>query len=358
MPCFNPLYARETTYGAGDWQRMRYYQYWVTPRCSALGADLEYEPVRPQRSFQFLKEYGPEDFERDLKAGDPPLRFPCRKCLGCRLDHSREWANRILMELCYHRDAWFLTLTYSDDNVPRTFSCDQETGEIISPAMTLVKKDFQDFMKRLRFNSKQDIRYYAAGEYGDKSARPHYHIILFGLHLDDIVPISKSFSGEQYYISSFISKCWSFGHHILGQVTFESAAYVARYTMKKANKNFEPNYYELVNIESEFQVMSNRPGIASNFFFDHLDIFDYDSFYVETPSGSTKIFPPEYFRKLYKKYIVDGEEYLYYKSLDGIKRRDLRDKIKLSLTDNSYRVMLSIEEEKLESRLSSLIRDL
>ena len=111
--------------------------------------------------------------------------IPCGKCLGCRLDYSRQWADRMMLELETSGSAVFVTLTYDNDHA--TCCKTDEYGNDMF--YTLVKKDFQDFMKRLRGSSLvngKKLRFYAAGEYGDNTFRPHYHAILFGLSIADI----------------------------------------------------------------------------------------------------------------------------------------------------------------------------
>lgn len=290
-----------------------------------------------------------------LKRQGRVLELPCRHCVGCRLDKSREWANRIVMEQQYHAESWFLTLTYDDEHLPPAYPVDPATGEILSIHATLVKKDLQDFMKRLRKNSQQKVRYFAAGEYGSQTYRPHYHVLLFGLHLTDLKPMKKSFCGNQYYTSDFIAKCWPKGLHILGQVTWQSAAYVARYTMKKATHGYIKDYYEKAGIQPEFQTMSLRPAIGMRYFEDHPDLFDYDTFSVSTPQGGRKMTPPELFRKKYNKsHPIEAIERSY---KTGLKKYS-QEKLKLLLTDLDLGDILRIEEEKALSRLSGQIRDL
>lgn len=283
------------------------------------------------------------------------LLLPCRHCVGCRLDKSREWANRIVMEQQYHEESWFLTLTYDDEHLPPAFPVDSATGEILSVHATLVKQDFQNFMKRLRFNSKQKLRYFSAGEYGSKSYRPHYHVLIFGLHLNDLKPIKKSVLGNQYYTSDFISKCWPYGIHILGQVTWQSAAYVARYTMKKATHGYTKDYYVKAGIEPEYQTMSNKPGIARQFYDEHPDLFKYESFSVSTPQGGIKVYPPQYFMKLFKE--SNPREYVKRASKSFVNQH-VKEHLKMLLTDLDYSDILKVEEEKALSRLSGQIRDL
>ena len=100
------------------------------------------------------------------------LVVPCGKCLSCRIAKRREWTMRLWHELPYHQSSIFLTLTYDDDNLP--------------PNASLSKSDLQKFFKRLRKDLSyvdRKIKYFAAGEYGPKTNRPHYHAIVFGLSL-------------------------------------------------------------------------------------------------------------------------------------------------------------------------------
>lgn len=282
------------------------------------------------------------------------LQLPCRKCVGCRLAKSREWANRAVMEQLYHDGSWFLTLTYDDEHLPPSYPCDPATGEILSVHATLVKRHVQDFLKRLRFNTGQRFRYFAAGEYGSQTYRPHYHLLLFGLQLNDLSVISNNFAGQPYYVSDMITKCWSNGIHILGPVTWQSASYVAQYTMKKATHGFDPRYYDVAAIQPEYQTMSLKPGLGYQYYVDHPDIFDYNYFSVSTPQGGRKMIPPEYFRKLYR--IDHPKEYLK-RSLNSRLESSLKNHLKLMSTDKDYYDILKDEERKSFSRLSTLTRD-
>lgn len=327
MPCFHPIEAFE--YTPDDYDG-------VDSRCVFFRGPLLFE-----------------DRKKMIRQGRRHL-LPCRHCVGCRLDHSREWANRVLMEQVYHDESWFLTLTYDDDHLPPAYPVDPATGEILSVHATLVKSDLQKFMKRLRKNSGQDIRYFAAGEYGSHTYRPHYHLLLFGLHLDDLQVIRKNFAGDQYYISDFISKCWPFGIHILGRVTWQSAAYVARYTMKKATHGYTPEYYRKAGIQPEFQTMSLRPAIGRQYYDDHPELFDFDTFFVSTPQGGRKMCPPEYFRKLHRN--VDPIS-CFKKSLNSNLNKEVKLHLKLLLTDKDYYDILKDDERRLLSSISSLTRD-
>lgn len=310
--------------------------------------DFDHDPDR-----KIVFHVSPDLREKLMRQGRV-LQLPCRKCVGCRLSKSREWANRSIMEQVYHDSAWFLTLTYDDEHLPPAFPTNPATGEILSVHATLVKQHLQGFLKRLRKNSGQRIRYFAAGEYGSQTFRPHYHLLLFGLNLTDLSVISRNFAGQPYYVSDLITKCWPDGIHILGPVTFQSAAYVARYTLKKATHGFDRRYYDAAAIQPEFQMMSLKPGLGYQYYLDHPDIFDYNFFDVCTPQGGRRMVPPEYFRKMYRA--AHPDEYLK-RSLDARRNADVRDHLKLLLTDRDYCDILRDDERRAFSRLSRLTRD-
>lgn len=327
MPCYHPIEA-----------------YVLTPAQADLFGKVELDFKFPRRL---------EHSEKMIRQGRR-LLLPCRHCVGCRLDKSREWANRILLEQLYHQDTWFITLTYDDQHLPPAYPVDPATGEILSVHATLVKDDLKRFFKRLRFNSGQKLRYYAAGEYGSQTYRPHYHVIVFGLRLDDLKVLRHNFGGDPYYTSDFIAKCWPFGLHVIGRVTFESAAYVARYTIKKATHGYTQEYYQTAGIEPEFQTMSLKPGIGYQFFADHPEMFDYSSFNVSTPYGGKRMTPPEYFRKMWSK---DHPLEHVNKVFDSIAESESKIHLKMLLTDKDYYDILKTEEEKRLSRISALTRD-
>ena len=184
------------------------------------------------------------------------LSLACGQCVGCRLDRSREWALRCVHEAQLHADNCFVTLTYSPENLPVSGS--------------LVYRDFQLFMKRLR-KLRGPVRFYMCGEYGEKHWRPHYHACLFGVAFADRASFGTSPSGSRIYRSPELESLWTLGHSSLGDVTFESAAYIARYIMKKrygdaAKAHYtrlDPSTGELVSLHPEFTRMSLKPGIGA-----------------------------------------------------------------------------------------------
>lgn len=196
------------------------------------------------------------------------LTVPCGRCVGCRIDKVREWSTRIAHEASMHESSIFVTLTYADEFLPDDFS--------------LNKRDLQLFMKRLRKKLKQKIRFYACGEYGERFLRPHYHAIIFGWSPDDGVPWRKTNKGHVYYRSSMLEETWGMGHCEYGAVTAQNGAYVAGYALKKMRGAGDPEKYkrpspitgEIVDVQPEFALMSNRPGIGGAWF----DQFEGDCF--------------------------------------------------------------------------------
>lgn len=285
---------------------------------------------------------------------DEFIEIPCGHCIGCRLDYSRQWADRCMLEMQEHESSYFITLTYDDMHLPLTSWLDKETGEC-GTISTLIKRDFQLFMKRLRKSYKYDnkIRYFACGEYGSQSLRPHYHAIVFGLKLDDLV-FYKQCNGFKYYNSEFVSKCWqNKGFVVVAPATWETCAYTARYVMKKQN-GASASVYGYYNIESEFSLASRRPGIGRKYFDDHCDtIFDCDFISLSTPDGSKQIKPCRYFKKLLQQF--DEDSFLDFKIRKEECIESIKD-LKLSRTSNNYLDMLSTAESVKLASISALKR--
>lgn len=210
--------------------------------------------------------------------GAEPTTIPCGKCIGCRLAHSRAWAVRCVHESTLHDRNCFLTLTFDDDHLPDDLS--------------VHVRDVQLFLKRLR-KSLGDIkvRFFACGEYGEKNARPHYHLIIFGYDFaDDRVLLRKTPYGP-LYISDHLFRLWPFGFHTIGNVTFKSCAYVARYVTKKVYGKDASAYY--AGRTPEFITMSRKPGIAHDWIIKYADdVYNYDK--VVMPDGMI-LRPPRYY---------------------------------------------------------------
>lgn len=273
------------------------------------------------------------------------VTIPCGQCLECRFQYARQWADRCILELQSHQSSYFLTLTYDNEHTEHLKNADG--------ALSLKKRDLQLFHKRLnsvlhdKYGTYSNFRYFACGEYGDNTFRPHYHDIVFGLKLDDLFFYKRSELGHVYYNSPFLEKIWSYGHVIVGEVTWESCAYTARYVTKK-QKGLNKGYYENLGVEPEFVLMSRRPGIARDYYDTHPDLYDFDAIHVSTKTGGRRVSLPRYFDRLKEQ---DDPELLA-----SIKERrktagEYALQAKLYNTSMDELEMLAVEEANLNSRL-------
>lgn len=238
------------------------------------------------------------------------LRTPCGSCIGCRLEYSRQWAIRCMHEADCHEDNSFITLTYNDKFLPHYNS--------------LYYRDVQLFMKRLRKRLGIKIRYYGCGEYGSLNKRPHYHLLIFGYDFPD-KKLFKVVNKLPLFTSDLLDDLWthpvtkeSYGFASVGTCTFESAAYVARYMLKKVKGNDHKLRYfcvdtetgEAIPIAPEKAIMSRNPGIAADWwnYFGH-QVVDKDYVIV----NGKKVKPPKFYDTLLAK--VDPERLELIKSV-------------------------------------------
>lgn len=218
------------------------------------------------------------------------LQLPCSQCIGCRLERSRVWATRVMHEASLYDQNYFVTLTYDDEHLPRPPS--------------LHYRHFQLFIKRLRqtlarkysvpssarnASGKQaqrvsPLRFYMCGEYGETTQRPHYHACLFNLPLKDLIVYSQSTKGT-LYTSATLTTAWQYGAVLIGALTFDSAAYVSRYCMKKVTGKNAADHYNRVDLDTgefydatpEFNRMSLKPGIGRPWLDKYAsDVFNHD----------------------------------------------------------------------------------
>lgn len=257
MPCYHPI----TTYNVG-------------PR----------ENGKARLSFTYQK-------------NSPVIILPCGQCIGCRLERSRQWALRCMHEASLYDQNCFITLTYATEHLPKNNS--------------LEKSDFQKFMKRFRKAvNPEKIRYYMCGEYGDLNHRPHFHACIFNYDFAD-KELWKTHKGEKYYVSPRLEKLWPFGHCVIGDVTFESAAYVARYVTKKVTGKKSRGHYERINEETgevitltpEYNDMSRRPGIGRIWY----DRYKSDLKKDFITARGVKMKPPKYYDSILER--ESEEEY-------------------------------------------------
>ncbi|AXL14765.1 replication initiator protein [Microviridae sp.] len=187
----------------------------------------------------------------------------CGQCIGCRLARSGAWALRCIHEASLYEDNCFITLTYDDENLPHDGS--------------LLKSDFQKFMKRLRKQNEHKIRYYQCGEYGEQFGRPHYHACLFNHDFKDFEPYQENEQGDIVFTSEALSNTWGKGFTTVAPLTYETAAYTARYILKKILGDRAGEHYlktnpitgEVHEVEPEYNTMSRRPGIGIEWYEKH-----------------------------------------------------------------------------------------
>lgn len=218
-----------------------------------------FHPLKGYRSRSLNPSTGKRSIVFNIKQGyaDMAVELPCGQCIGCRLERSRQWAIRCVHEASLYENNCFITLTYSPQHLPKDGSLQIE--------------DFQKFMKKFRRAVEPtQIRFFHCGEYGEKLGRPHYHACIFNYDFPDKELIQQREDGN-YYRSSKLEEIWGKGHAILGAVTFESAAYVARYITKKVTGQPALLHYNDIDFSTgeilkersaEYVTMSRRPGIG------------------------------------------------------------------------------------------------
>lgn len=193
-----------------------------------------------------------------VKAG---AAYPCGRCEPCLYNKKRLWTNRIMLEKLCHSSSVFVTLTYDDEHLPK------DDG-----IMILVRDHLQLWLKRFRERiAPTRIRFYAVGEYGNKSDRPHFHIIVFnypmcvrGRTLQDEIT-GQSRWRDCCDVCRVFGDSWGYGDVYLGDVETASAAYVAKYTLKHMTR------YDDIRLNGrppEFCRMSLRPGIGADAMWD------------------------------------------------------------------------------------------
>lgn len=217
---------------------------------------------------------------------DRPVDLPCGQCITCRLAKAQAWATRAVHEAQMHERNCFITLTYDDEHLPEDGSLDV--------------RDWQLFAKRLR-KKVGPFRFLHCGEYGDNTHRPHYHALLFGLDFHrDRKPWNYHGSSSQLWISDTLESTWGQGFTSIGPLTEQSAAYVARYTVKKATGPGGAERYRRIDLTTgeefyvrpDYATMSRRPGIGSSWLEKyHRDVYPSD----QVVHNGRKLRPPEFY---------------------------------------------------------------
>lgn len=224
------------------------------------------------------------------------IKLPCGQCIYCRLEKSRQWAVRCVHEASLYERNCFITLTYRDEALPEHGSLDYE-----APVL---------FMKRLRKQYGNDIRSFGCAEYGEKTKRPHYHLCLFNHDFDDKEHYKTSHE-HKLYTSPSLEKLWKHGFSTIGSLTFESAAYVARYVVKKrtggqAYEGIDETTGEITELAPERGIcISRRPGLGRTWLEqNHEFVKNHDSVIIR----GIKMRPAKYYDSIWEKHDPAGFE--------------------------------------------------
>lgn len=319
MVCYHPLYVFQSDY---------------------INPDTGHSVI----IFPKIQNYGPDssEFRVDPPSGFSVIRIPCGKCLGCMLKRSREWALRCMHEYKTCSSGMFLTLTFDDD-------------KIIRPDMnySLCRRDIQLFIKRLRkeFSSVR-IRFFYCGEYGARRFRPHYHLLVFGLDFSDkylfkVQPVISKYSTYNkpvcLYRSPTLERLWPYGFSTIGELNFRTAAYTARYCLKKSG--VLSNYHHYRDKTPEFIGCSLKPGLGYDYFVKYYEDFYSGDFCFD--SECRKMPVPRYYDKLLER--IDPDKYSIIKNTRKLNT--------VPILDEEYSKCRLFQKEQIcKDRLENLIR--
>lgn len=274
--------------------------------------------------------------------GEPyeEILLPCGKCVGCRVNKAREWALRCVHEASCWTYNCFVTLTFDDDHAK----------------VSLVKRDFQLFMKRLRkrfrgldeYGGRRPIRYFHCGEYGAKNRRAHHHACIFNFDFLD-KELWSTRGGVKLFRSAALEELWPFGYSLIGEVNFESACYVAKYVAKKCETEVDRSNGPLVDESTgevmlkEYITMSRRPGVG-RLWFERFGSDVYPKDFITEEGQRFK--PPRYYDKVFSE--LEPELF------ESVKASRLEEMIKVA-ADNTPR-RRSAKEKVAKSFLRKSVR--
>lgn len=225
----------------------------------------------------------------------------------------------------------FVTLTYGPEHLPVDLGLDVS--------------HFQKFVKRLR--KKTWFRYFHCGEYGDKNLRPHYHALLFGEDFAADRYVVRRSNGYVYWSSPTLEKAWGMGHVLIGNVSFQSAAYCARYSLKKVGGAAADEHYRRgdVIVPREYTTMSRRPGIGAAWLAKYgSDVYPSD----EVRMNGKKFPVPKFYDRQVEK--VDPA------FMEGVRKARVRRAI--AMADQVTPERLEARGAIMESRQAELTREL
>lgn len=280
------------------------------------------------------------------------MKVPCGSCEGCQEAYSKEWAVRCLLESQKYKHNYFITLTYDEYNVPRDDEIvDKKTGEVYQNDNWLqghlVPEHWSKFEKDLRryfeyHYNHTGIRFYACGEYGGQTHRPHYHAVIMNLPIPlEELKIHSMSNGNPIFECPIIEKIWGKGFISLAEVNWDTCAYVARYVMKKQKGAKTREQYFENGQTPEFVRMSRMPGIGKDFYDANFqDIYSHDEIIIKGHREKIQpVKPPKYFDKLFDKEHHDLME----------KIKNTRKEIAKNENNNKNRQSSMKEKDRLES---------
>lgn len=279
----------------------------------------------------------PLTFKKDRGVDGSETMVPCGQCTGCMLSRSSQWAVRCVVESMEFERNCFLTLTYDKEHLEQWCAVRDEQDRIVD--ISLNKKQIQLFLKKIRNRYPQKIRFFQCGEYGDRYGRPHHHMLLFNHDFRDKKYYKTTAQGNRLYTSKAADELWQNGRVIIGDVTYESAAYVARYVMKKVKGKKKEAFYE--GIEPEYITMSRKPGIGKEYYKKFgRRIREQDTIII----NGVAMKPPRYYDNLYQELHPEGMEIV------KERRKHYAEKNKLT------QEQLDVKRQIKESRIKKLKR--
>lgn len=299
------------------------------------------------------------------------IMIPCGKCLGCRLNYAKQWSARLQCEYQMHDSdtCWFLTLTYNDEafadlgdpNDPNKpdrlrIGADPGTGEI-QFYLNLDPRDMTLFIKRLRqacvrkYGPGCKLKYFYSGEYGSSTGRPHFHMIVYGLPLEPsmLVEYARNDVGDMTYKCQWLDDLWRLGFVVVGRVSLESCAYVARYCLKKIYDGGD----DFSNRTREFVRMSRNPGLGKGWLDVHPEVFEVSQFSLPSKKGSQTFMHPRYFMEYLRKY--DPTKYTMLRDCRRL-AGELSYNNAITCDDRPYLVQLAAKESDLRQRIFTKLK--
>lgn len=300
---------------------------------------------------RFSKLSGKQLKYEDLMYNPKVMLIPCGQCIGCRIRQREDWTTRIELEARDYpkEQVWFITLTYDDDHVPGMIV---KTGEIMrkvqytwkpgekrpESVQVLLYEDIQKFLKRLRKAYRGKLRYFVAGEYGEQTARPHYHMILYGWEPTDLKNLYK-IHHNGYYTSEWLTNLWDMGQIQIAQAVPETYRYVAGYVTKKMYEidgKKANEYYELGQTKP-FACMSLKPGLGEHYYQEHKEEI-WRQGYIQCSNGKQAQIPRYYEKQME----VENPERLW--RIKQNRQKNAMEQKRLQLEDQDYKTVLETKE--------------